>query len=89
MGLIKEPLDIDFVVDPSPLTKAEEKAISDFIRADKEKRKQKEVGKRQLQNLNPNNLLDKRARTANSVFIKLWLDVKHSTINRYFASVVN
>ncbi|MBS1511769.1 MAG: hypothetical protein JST86_13060 [Bacteroidetes bacterium] len=41
MGLIKEPLDIDFVVHPRPLTKAEEKAISDFIRADKEKRKLK------------------------------------------------
>lgn len=41
MGLIKEPLDVDFVVDPRPLTKAEEKAISDFIRADKEKRKLK------------------------------------------------
>jgi hypothetical protein len=26
---------------------------------------------------------------ANSVFIKLWLDVKHSTINHYFALVVN
>ena len=26
---------------------------------------------------------------ANSVFIKLWLDVKHSTINHYFAFVVN
>ena len=43
MGLIKEPLDVDFVVDPRPLTKAEEKAISDFIRADKEKRKRKEL----------------------------------------------
>jgi hypothetical protein len=42
MGLIKEPLDVDFVVDPRPLTKAEEKAISDFIRADKEQRKSKE-----------------------------------------------
>lgn len=41
MGIIKEPLDVDFVVDPKPLTKAEEKAISDFIRADKEKRKRK------------------------------------------------
>ncbi len=41
MGLIREPLDVDFVVDPRPLTKAEEKAISDFIRADKEKRKLK------------------------------------------------
>ena len=44
MGLIREPLDVDFVVDPRPLTKAEEKAISDFIRADKEKRKRKELG---------------------------------------------
>jgi hypothetical protein len=25
--------------------------------------------------------------TANSVFIKLWLDVKHSAINHYFAFV--
>lgn len=46
MGLIKEPLDVDFVVDPRPLTKAEEKAISDFIRADKEKRKLKERKKK-------------------------------------------
>lgn len=42
MTLIKEPLDVDFVVDPRPLTKAEEKTISDFIRADKEKCKLKE-----------------------------------------------
>jgi hypothetical protein len=41
MGLIKEPLDVDFVVDPRPLTMAEEKAISDFIRADKKKHKTK------------------------------------------------
>jgi hypothetical protein len=45
MGLIREPLNVDFVVDPRPLTKAEEQAISDFIRADKEKRKQKEQRK--------------------------------------------
>lgn len=38
MGLIKEPLDIDFVVDPRPLTKKEQLAISAFIKADKEKR---------------------------------------------------
>jgi hypothetical protein len=37
MGLIKEPLDVDFVVDPRPLTKKEELAISAFIKADKEK----------------------------------------------------
>lgn len=46
MGLIKEPLDVDFVVDPRPLTKTEKEAISAFIRADKEKRKQKELKKK-------------------------------------------
>lgn len=45
MGLIKEPLEVDFVVDPRPLTKEEENAISEFIRADKEKRKLKELRK--------------------------------------------
>ncbi|MFN8359140.1 MAG: hypothetical protein U0264_04425 [Candidatus Kapaibacterium sp.] len=43
MGLIKEPLEVDFVVDPRPLTKAEEQSISEFIRADKEKRTQNEL----------------------------------------------
>lgn len=38
MGLIKEPLDVDFVVDPRPLTEEERKMISDFIKADKLKR---------------------------------------------------
>ncbi|WP_170069417.1 hypothetical protein [Spirosoma pollinicola] len=38
MGLIKEPLDVDFIVDPRPLRKEEELAISAFIKADKEKR---------------------------------------------------
>ena len=37
MGLIREPLDVDFFVDPRPLTKKEQKMISDFIKADKEK----------------------------------------------------
>ncbi len=48
MGIIKEPLDVDFVVDPRPLTEEEEKAISEFIKADKEKRlaKTKRVNKR-------------------------------------------
>lgn len=31
-------IDIDLVVDPRPLTEAEQQAISDFIRADKAKR---------------------------------------------------
>jgi len=48
MGLIKEPLEVDFVVESRPLTKAEKKAISEFIKADKEKRlaKNKRVTKR-------------------------------------------
>ena len=38
MGLIKEPLNVDFVVDPRPLTERERKMISDFIKADKLKK---------------------------------------------------
>lgn len=38
MGFIREPLDVDFVVDPRPLTEEDKKAISDFIKADKLKR---------------------------------------------------
>ncbi len=40
MGLIKEPLGVDFVVDSRLLTKKEEAAISEFIKADKAKREQ-------------------------------------------------
>lgn len=43
MGLIKEPLDVDFVVDPRPLTKKEEQAISDYISSDKERRRKKKL----------------------------------------------
>ncbi|MDO5664366.1 MAG: hypothetical protein Q4G63_03790 [Bacteroidia bacterium] len=39
MGIIKEQMDVDFVVESRPLTKEEETAISEFIRADKEQRK--------------------------------------------------
>ena len=39
MGLIKEPLDVDFYVDPRPLTKDEQKMISNYIKADKKRRK--------------------------------------------------
>jgi hypothetical protein len=35
MGLIREPLDVDFVFDPRPLTFKEGKMISDFIKADR------------------------------------------------------
>lgn len=40
-------LDVDFIGGQNnPLTKEEEKVISDFIRADKEKRKLKELKKK-------------------------------------------
>ena len=42
MELKKEPLDIDFVVDPRPLTKKEKLTISAFIKADKANRSLKE-----------------------------------------------
>lgn len=41
MGLIREPLDVDFYVNPRPMTKEDEKAISDYIKADKAKRSKK------------------------------------------------
>ncbi len=37
MGLIREPLDVDFYVDPRPLTKAEREKISQHIREYKTK----------------------------------------------------
>ena len=40
MELIKGPEDIDFYVDPRPLTK-EQKRISDYIKADKKKSKRR------------------------------------------------
>lgn len=43
---MEQPLDVDFVVDPRPLTMEEEQAISDFIQADKKKRKLQELRKR-------------------------------------------
>jgi len=46
MGLIREPLEVDFFFDPKPLTKKEQQMISDFIKADKEKRKRKKISKK-------------------------------------------
>jgi hypothetical protein len=37
MGLIREPLDVDFTVDPQVLTIAEKRAISEYIRECKSK----------------------------------------------------
>ena len=41
MRLIKEPKDVDLYVDPRPLTKEEQKRISDFIKSDKNKSKRR------------------------------------------------
>lgn len=37
MGHIKEPDGVDFIINGKPLTDKERKAISEFIKADKEK----------------------------------------------------
>ena len=52
MGLIKEPRNVDFFVDPKPLTDEEQKMISDYIKKDKRKTKQKKSTekKEQIQN---------------------------------------
>ncbi|MEX8546783.1 MAG: hypothetical protein V5804_04200 [Mucilaginibacter sp.] len=43
MGYIKEPDGVDFIVNGKPLTDQQKQEISEFIRADKEKRKLKEL----------------------------------------------
>ena len=43
MGLIKEPLDIDFYVDPSPLSDEERAMISQYILEYKAKHKKKNI----------------------------------------------
>jgi hypothetical protein len=47
MGLIKEPLGVDLVVDPRPLTAAEEFLLNEYIKNDKLARYQ--TGKEQPQ----------------------------------------
>ena len=53
MGIIKEPLDVDFFVDPRPLTKEEMEKISAFIEADKKHRKQIDFNKRHIRTTKP------------------------------------
>lgn len=57
MGLIKEPLDVDFEVESRPLTKEEEKAISEFIKVDKAKR----LAKNRLSTLSKRNKKTEKA----------------------------
>ena len=46
MGLLKEPLDIDFFVDPKTLTEREERLITNYIKSDKEKNDSQRLAKR-------------------------------------------
>ena len=43
MGLIKEPLNVDFEFEPRPLTKKEKEQISSYIKAYKSKHAQKQT----------------------------------------------
>jgi hypothetical protein len=60
MGHIKEPLGIDFVVDPTPLTEEDKKQISEFIAYYKRTGKKMPIPK-----------TSKRRRTARSTKVKL------------------
>jgi hypothetical protein len=46
MGYIKEPKGVDFVINGKPLTDKEKKAISEFIKADKEKMARQKLAKK-------------------------------------------
>jgi len=47
MGLIREPEGVDFVINSRPLTKKEQEALSNFIKANKEKRRKRLLSKKQ------------------------------------------
>lgn len=48
MGHIKEPQGVDFIINGKPLTEKEKKAISTFIKADKEKIAAQKLRKRRV-----------------------------------------
>ena len=53
MALIKEPLDIDFFVEPVPLSDAERMTISDFIKNYKKKNSAKKNQKTTIKKKEP------------------------------------
>lgn len=53
MKLIKEPLEVDFYVDPRPMTEEDLKSISDYIKTDKLKRAKKAENKKTIANSTP------------------------------------
>ena len=50
MGIVREPLDVDFVVDPRPLSKEDQQKISEFIKADKKRRKELNISREKWKN---------------------------------------
>lgn len=48
MAKIKEPVEPDFFIDPRPLSEAEQKRISEYIKADKAKRAKLKTSKKGL-----------------------------------------
>jgi hypothetical protein len=57
MGHIKEPKGVDFIIESKPLTDEERKAISDFIKKDKDKL----VAKRNVSKRIPSEQMKKNA----------------------------
>lgn len=53
MGLIREPLGVDFVVDPRPLTEKEKQQISEYIRAYKARHSKKAGSNRTIRTSAP------------------------------------
>jgi hypothetical protein len=51
MGHIKEPDGVDFIINGKPLTDKERKAISEFIKADKEKIARQKLRKAKSSNI--------------------------------------
>ena len=61
MGLIKEPFEVDFFMDPKPVSKEEIQKISDYIKADKKnkkilKTKRKQQKRTMVQDVSSNSL---------------------------------
>lgn len=78
MGYIKEPDGVDFVIDGKPLTEKQKKAISEFIKADKERlaklatRKTKaRTTNKSLEKLRGKNLFPEKLAKTNEVIAKV------------------
>ena len=53
MGHIKEPVGVDFVINSRPLTKDEEIAISEYIRAYKAKHSHRQIPTKRTEQTSP------------------------------------